>query len=203
MKPTALLALSITILLSCNENKEAIIQEKVERYFSAWNRQDFESPNFSLFKNDTSYTWHGTKEGSGNRSIFNPNSGWKQWDKAWNGTYAFNNPKIDIDEMKVSGDFNETTDFLKLIGMSEGFSATVTFWFDDNYRVKETLYAWNPDNRSMHDQIKPLVEWAKENDSTTIHQIYIQSGFKPSLKAAKKWEKLLDSYIKAGGEFPN
>ncbi len=200
-KTITLSTLALLLVTSCTENKKAILEEKVKKYFAAWNSQDFESSDFALFKKDTSYTWHGKKEGQGNRSIFNPNSGWKQWDKAWKGTYTYKDVQINTEEMMVTGEFNETTDFLKQIGMSEGFSATVTFWFDDDYRVKETLYAWKPDNRSMHEQIKPLVEWAKQNDSITIYQIYLQDGFRPSTETAIEWKKLLDAYTKAGGKF--
>jgi len=130
------------VLWSCSENnKEAILGKKIEDYFLSWNKQDFNHPEFSKFKRDTSYTWHGTKKGEGIQSIFNPNSGWKQWDKAWNGVYTYDIIQIDTDSMKVIGEFRETTDFLKIIGMPEGYAANVTFWFDDNYKVKETLYA--------------------------------------------------------------
>lgn len=191
------------VLISCSPGKEQVLRGKVENYFAAWNRQDFESADFAAFKKDTSYTWHGKKEGDGIRSIFNPNSGWKQWDKAWNGTYSYTSMRIDTDEMTVSGRFNETTDFLKQIGMPEGFSATVTYWFDDYYQVKETQYDWDPDNQSMHDKIKPLVEWATINDSITIHRIYLKDGFRPSTENAKDWKKLLNLYFEAGGEFAN
>lgn len=192
---------ALLILTGCEVSKEQVIKEKVGKYFAAWNRQDFESSDFATFKKDTSYTWHGEKKGEGSRSIFNPNSGWKQWDKAWNGTYSYDIIEINVDQLYVSGRFTETTDFLKIIGMPEGFSATVTFWFDDDYRVKETLYDWDPDNQSMHDKIKPLVEWAKVNDSTAINQIYLRDGFKPSTANATEWKKLLDSYMNSGGKF--
>lgn len=183
------------ILWSCSENNmEALLEKKIENYFLAWNEQDFNHPDFSKFKRDTSYTWHGTKKGKGIRSIFNPNSGWKQWDKAWNGVYTYDIIKIDIDSMKVTGKFRETTDFLKIIGMPEGFTATVTFWFDENLRVKETLYAWNSDNEKMNEIIIPIVEWAKVNDSTRIYNIYLKDGFIPNKENAKEWRSLLNEY---------
>ncbi|MEP1096506.1 MAG: hypothetical protein ABJG78_15430 [Cyclobacteriaceae bacterium] len=203
MRSTTILIVLFLLCISCSDKKEQIIREKVEDYFSAWNNQAFESAAFAQFKTDTSYTWHGEKEGPGIRSIFNPNSGWKQWDKAWNGHYTYDSIVVNIEEKKVTGRFNETTDFLKEIGLSAGFSAIVTFWFDENYRVKETLYEWNPDNQSMHQRIKPLVEWAKVNDSSTINRIYLKDGFKPSTKNANDWKHLLRVYSKSGGKFTN
>ena len=183
------------ILWSCSENnKEAILGKKIEDYFLSWNKQDFNHPDFSKFKRDTSYTWHGTKKGEGIQSIFNPNSGWKQWDKAWNGVYTYDIIKIDTDSMKVIGEFRETTDFLKIIGMPEGYAAKVTFWFDDNYKVKETLYAWNSDNKKMSEVIRPIVEWAIVNDSIRIYNIYLKDGFIPNKENAKEWNNLLNAY---------
>jgi len=196
IKQSLILLASLGFILSgCSKNnKEAIFRQKIDKYFLAWNNQAFSHPDFSNFKRDTSYTWHGKKDGKGRQSIFNPNSGWKQWDKAWNGSYTYDIVKIDTDSMKVVGEFIETTDFLKTIGMPEGYSATVTFWFDDNDRVKETLYAWNASNRNMKEVIKPIVEWAKVNDSIRINKIYLIDGFIPNIENAKEWKILLDEY---------
>ena len=79
--------------------------------------------------------------------------------------------------------------------MPEGISATVTYSFDENYRVKETLYAWDSDNRSLDHVLKPIVQWAQVNDSTTINNIYLKDGFVPNTENAKKWKKLLSAYI--------
>ena len=183
------------MLWSCSTtNKEAILKKNVEDYFIAWNKHDFHNPDYSNFKRDTSYTWHGEKKDKGNQSIFDPNSGWGQWDIAWNGIYTFDIIKVDIDSMTVSGKFNETTDFLKFIGMPEGFDATVTYWFGDDYRVKETLYAWNPNNKSMGEVIKPIVEWATLNDSIRIHKIYLNDGFVPGTANAEEWKILFRAY---------
>ena len=196
MKKQNLIILGFIFCSCFNNDKETILRQKIDKYFLAWNNQAFTHFDFSSFKNDTSYTWHGKKEGKGIQSIFNPNSGWKQWDKAWNGYYTYNIIKIDIDSMKVIGEFNETTDFLKIIGMPEGYSAKVTFWFDDNDRVMETLYAWNVTNRKMKEVIEPIVEWAKVNDFIRINKIYLNDGFIPNTENAKDWKILLAEYNK-------
>lgn len=190
----ALLYLTV-ICFSCSEKQTTkILNNKIEAYFASWNQYDFENPAFSEFKQDTSLTWHGTKYGKGIPSVFNPNSGWKQWDKSWNAIYAFEILEIDLDSMKVTGAFSEITDFHKQIGMPEGLSATVSYWFNDDLQVKETLYAWHPDNQSMHELIKPLVAWAKLNDSILIETIYLKDGFVPSFKNARAWKKLIKDY---------
>ena len=196
MKKQNLIILGFIFCSCFNNDKETILRQKIDKYFLAWNNQAFSHPDFSNFKKDTSYTWHDKKEGKGIQSIFNPNSGWKQWDKAWNGYYTYNIIKIDIDSMKVIGEFNETTDFLKIIGMPEGYSAKVTFWFDDNDRVNNTLYAWNVTNRKMKEVIEPIVEWAKVNDFIRINKIYLNDGFIPNTENAKEWKILLAKYNK-------
>jgi len=192
----SLLALGL-ILWSCSkDNEEAILRHKIDKYFLAWNNQAFNHPDFFDFKRDTSYTWHDKKEGKGSQSIFNLNSGWKQWDKAWNGTYTYDSIIIDTDSLKVTGKFRETTDFLKIIGMPEGYTAIVTYWFDDSYKVKETLYEWDVNNEKMSEVIKPIVEWAMINDSIRIQHIYLQDGFTPNTENAREWKILLDAYKK-------
>ena len=203
MKSTLTLFAMIFLLTGCKDTEEKILKNKIEHYFKAWNQHAFESPEFALFKNDTSRTWHGEKEGEGSRSVFNPRSGWKQWDVAWNGSYKYDSVIFDKSERSVTGKFNETTDFLKQIGMPEGFSAVVTFWFDEDYRVTETLYAWDSNNQSMHDKIKPLVEWAQVNDSATINRIYLKDGFKPSTENATHWKRLLNKYAKSNEKLEN
>ncbi len=187
----------IILSMSCGPGKEQILREKTDAYFEAWNHQEFTLPAFADFKLDTSRVWHGKKVGDGKISVFNPNSGWKQWDKAWNGTYSYEITLIDLEELSVTGEFRETTDFLKYIGMPEGFSATVTFWFDEQLRVKETQYDWFEGNRSMHDLIKPIVAWAKVNDSVRINKIYLNNGFVPSEENAREWKALFERYEEA------
>ena len=96
MKKQNLIILGFIFCSCFNNDKETILRQKIDKYFLAWNNQAFSHPDFSNFKKDTSYTWHDKKEGKGIQSIFNPNSGWKQWDKAWNGYYTYNIIKIDI-----------------------------------------------------------------------------------------------------------
>jgi len=96
--------------------------------------------------------------------------------------------------LKVTGAFSEITDFHKHIGMPEGLSATVTFWFNEDLKVKETLYGWHPENKSMGDLIKPMVAWAKVNDSLLIETIYLRDGFVPNFKNARAWKKLIKDY---------
>lgn len=187
----------VLLIAGCEPTKEELIREKTEAYFDAWNRQEFTNPAFSEFKLHTSRVWHGKKEGEGNVSVFNPNSGWKQWDKAWNGKYRYEITHIDPEELFVTGKFQETTDFLNYIGMPEGFSATVTFWFDEKLRVKETQYDWFESNRSMHDLIKPIVDWAKVNDSIRIQNIYLKDGFVPNTENAEEWKVLFERYEEA------
>lgn len=194
IKKLSILPICGLIFFSCTDNTEDVIRQKTNNYFTAWNNHDFVHPDFQEFKRDTSYTWHDAKVGQGIESIFNPNSGWKQWDVAWNGIYQYEILEIDTDSMKVTGDFIETNDFLKYIGMPEGFSATVTYWFDEELKVKETLYDWSEDNRSLHDLIKPVVDWAKENDSIRIQRIYLENGFVPSKENADEWKELFQLY---------
>ena len=182
------------LLTACSPDTATILRSKTTAYFEAWNRQDFKSPAFASFKLDTSLVWHGKKEGPGIVSIFNPNSGWKQWDVAWYGTYDYEITQVNVEELSVTGSFQETHDFFKRIGMPEGLSAKVTFWFNEDLKVKETFYDWSPDNRSMHDLIKPMVEWAKVHDSIRINNIYLQEGFVPSTENAREWQVLFDLY---------
>jgi len=194
MKTQLILLLAIT-LVSCNGSDTHLrLVTKTQNYFNAWNKHDFNHPDFANFKKDTSRTWHGRKEGEGSNSIFNPNSKWKQWDIAWNGQYFYDSLVVNIHEKSITGSFRETNDMLVRIGMPEGFRATVTYWFDKEDKVKETLYAWNKNNRSMHELLKPIVDWATTYDSALISEIYLSNGFEPSAENARKWKVILDAY---------
>ncbi len=197
MNRLLMLAVGVAFLSSCQPSTEALLREKTEAYFAAWNRHDFTHPDHANFKRDTSYTWHGKKEGNGSRSIYNPNSGWKQWDIAWNGTYRYEITNIDVNNLSVTGNFHETTDFLKFIGMPEGFSAVVTFWFDEELKVKETQYEWLDSNRNMHEVIKPIVAWAQQNDSLRLQKVYPDGSFTPNTENAEEWKILFENYAKA------
>lgn len=186
--------LIIILLYGCFDKTKYTLETKTTAYFEAWNNHDFTNPDFATFKRDTSYTWHGEKKGGGIRSVFNPNSGWKQWDKAWAGSYAFTITEVDLTDLSVTGDFQEKTDFLKIVGMPEGFSARVTFWFDENLLVKETFYDWSEQNKSLDDLLKPIVHWAKENDSMRIQKIYLQDGFVANEQNANEWKVLLENF---------
>lgn len=185
------LLIFVIFLWGCATSTKHILRKKTKAYFKAWNRHDFTNSDFANFKMDTCYVWHNNKKGKGQQNVFDPNSGWKQWDIAWNGTYQFEITNIDTGSLKVTGKFIETTDFLKIIGMPTGYSATVTYWFNKDLKVKEILYDWDEKNRNMHEVIKPIVIWAKEHDSLRIQKIYLRDGFVPNKENAKEWKELL------------
>ena len=189
------LSIALFALVSCNQSEEEeIMLEKVNAYFVAWNNQGFTSPAFRGFTKDTSYTWHTEKKGEGSMSIFNPNSGWKQWDKAMNGVYTFENIDINTHARTITGDFTETTDFLKAIGMPEGFSAKITYWYNKDFQITGKLYGWSPDNRSMATMVKPMADWAKANNPELIEQVYPNESFTPSTENAKIWKQIIANY---------
>ena len=187
--------LFILAIVGCNQpDEEGIMMDKVNAYFAAWNNQEFTSEAYKGFAKDTSYTWHTEKKGEGIPSTYNPNSGWKQWDKAMNGIYTFDNLVIDIKARTIIGDFTETTDFLKEIGMPEGFAAKITYWYDEDFKIKERLYGWNPNNRSMATMVKPMADWAKKNNPDLIAQVYPEERFTPSTENAVIWKQIIANY---------
>ncbi|MCE7991652.1 MAG: hypothetical protein HEP71_06720 [Roseivirga sp.] len=80
--------------------------------------------------------------------------------------------------------------------MPEGFSGNLTFWYDDELKVIEKVYDFDSENRSMHDMVKPMVEWAKTNEATLegITKVYLANGFKPSTENAVIWKEILEAY---------
>ncbi len=189
-----ILIIIVALSSGCEPQIRDILREQTEAYFHRWNQHDFNHPDFANFKQDTNYVWHNEREGKGIRTVFNPDSPWKQWDVAWNGTYSYEITEIDEENLRITGKFQETTDFLKFIGMPEGLTATVTFWFGEDLRVKETLYDWSEKNRNMHDVIKPIVDWAKQNDSLRIQKIYLKNGFVPGKANADNWKLIFKKY---------
>jgi hypothetical protein len=190
----SLLLVTISIVGCGQPNEEAIMVGKVNDYFSAWNDQRFTSQAYQNFTTDTSYTWHNEKKGAGSASVFNPNSGWKQWDVAMNGTYTYTNIIVDTDARTITGDFTETTDFLKEIGMPEGFAAKITYWYNDDLKVTGKLYGWDPNNRSMGTMVKPMADWAKVNNRELIEQVYPDERFTPSTANAVVWKQIIANY---------
>lgn len=189
------LTIFLFLLLVSSGCEETTIRNRIHAHFAAWNRQDFDHEDFKAFLNDSILIWHNKKIGNGQLSVIDPNSGWKQWDKAWNGSYQLDSVIIDTQQHKVTANFAETNDFNKLIGMPEGYRARVTYWLDSKGRVKEVLYDWADQNPEIKEKLKPIVEWALENDSSAIAEAYLQNGFQPSATNAAKWKKILNGYL--------
>ncbi len=186
--------LIMPLSLSCGDTVEDQMAIKVDLYYAAKNRHDFSSPDYTQFKRDTSTTWHGERSGKGFQSIFNPNSGWNQWDIAWDGRYRYEIIDARSDSLLVRLRFTEFNEFLTAVGIPEGLSATVTFWFDEDLRVRETLYGWDDDNQSVHENLKTIVEWALSYDSAAIAEVYLNDGFEASAQKADMWKPLLAMY---------
>ncbi len=180
--------------LSCGDTVKEQLADKVHQYYAAKNRHDFGSLAYTKFKCDTSTTWHGERTGEGLRSLFNPNSGWNQWDIAWEGRYEYEIVEVDSDSLLVRLRFTEFNEFLTAVGIPEGLSATITFWFDEDLRVKETLFGWDDDNQSVHENLKPIVSWALSYDSAAIAEVYLNDGFEASAQKADMWKPLLEAY---------
>ncbi len=58
-------------------NREAMLANRVQNYFKAWNNHDFDHPHFTTFIRNTIRLWHNEKKGPGIISIHDAQSGWK------------------------------------------------------------------------------------------------------------------------------
>ncbi len=189
--------LIVLSLLIFQDDTETMIRRKIVGYFAAKNSHDFNSSAYRDFKRDSSRTWHNEKEGEGILSVFNPNSGWNQWDVAWSGKYKHEIIRVNPKERTAVVRFNENNEFFQALGIEEGLWATVTFWFDENLRVKETLYDWDKDNEGVGVKLDKIAEWALKSDSATILKVYPNNRFIPNSENAVIWRKLISGYKKS------
>jgi hypothetical protein len=82
----------------------------------------------------------------------------------------------------------------KLIGKSPTKTLR-TYWLDQNYKIYEILLYWIPEeNTETGEHLEPIVEWALQNDSLEIQQLYPNGRIVPSSENARRWKKLLRKY---------
>lgn len=190
----ALRASLVIVLIACNENK--VKNDELQlftEYYNAVKQGSDEKWNFTA---DTVKLWYDEKKGEPILQIKGkPSTGkWKEWDEVMNSSSNYDSLWFDQEEKSIKGYFYENNDFYQLIGKSPTKTQR-TFWLNENKRINEILIYWIPEvNTTTSEHLKPIVDWALENDSAEISELYSNGRIVPSKENALRWKKLLNKY---------
>jgi hypothetical protein len=191
---TLFVGFSLLVLGNCTKvYEETRYLEHFRDYYSASKSGSLNKWNFTT---DTVKVWFDKKSGDPSLQIKGKQKTgkWSEWDKEMNSSSNYDSIWFDDHENAVKGYFFENNDFYELIG-KEPTKTERTFWFDQNRKIKEILIYWIPEeNTTTAEHLKPIVEWAMENDSLEIQQLYPDGNFIPSAQNAIRWKDLLKSY---------
>lgn len=148
------------------------------------------------YTTDTVKVWFDDKKGKPVLNIKGTGSTgmWEEWDEEMDATASYDSLWYNETEHTIKGYFYENNDFYRLLG--KGPTKTLqTYWLNENDKIKEVLIYWIPEeNTTTSEHIKPVVEWAKENDSTEIRKLYSNEKLIPTRHNAKRWKALLKKY---------
>lgn len=116
------------------------------------------------------------------------------WDQGVNGKVSYKNLKTEGNS--VTGLFTEQNDFFRLIGIKELKSENTYVYNPSGLIIKQT-YRMLPDQPSFQAKMQPAVEWARENKSKELREIYPQDQIKYSREMGKRWVALLTEWKNA------
>ena len=188
------LFINVIVMMSCETQKEENVALEVFRnYYSAIKEDSDERWNYT---SDTVEIWFDDKEGTPSLRIKGKESTgkWQDWDVEMNSTSWYDSLWYDRDEEVIQGYFFENNDFYELIGKSPTKTLR-TYWLNENNKIDEILIYWIPEeNTPSSEHLNPIVEWALENDSTEITELYPNGAIIPSKENAIRWKKLLSKY---------
>jgi hypothetical protein len=186
----------LIIFIGCkNSGKESVQLELFREYYAAYKAGSEDKWNFTA---DTVKLWFDDKN---SRPILQikgkkPAGKWKEWDEEMNATSSYDSLWFDKDEHSIKGYFQENNDFYELIGKSST-KTLQTYWLNHNNKIYEILIYWIPEeNTTTGEHLKPIIEWAMENDSIEIQHLSPDNSIIPSRENARKWKKILERYHK-------
>lgn len=183
----------LTFLLSCDEKESLALTDRLEEYLEAKSKKD--NSHWS-FEADTIHTWFDTKSGPGMIRLRGKSSTgpWAEWDIEMNSYSTYDSLKADLSTNTVSGVFREHNDFFDLIGKKKGTKSRRVYYFNDEGLVEGVLMVWVRELPTTDQYLKPIVEWAKKNDSLEIQYLYQNNEITPSMDNAKRWKELLQRF---------
>ena len=182
------------VMVSCETKRESNRYINTFRnYYSELKKGSDDKWNYTT---DTVKVWWDDKDGDPILQIKGKESigPWRAWDEEMNSSTKYDTLWFDKEELAVKVHFVETNDFYKLIGKNTS-KTLQTFWFNSEGKIKEKLIYWIPEENTISSEhLKPIVEWAMENDSIEISQLYGNGQIIPSRANAIRWKKLLKKY---------
>lgn len=188
----SLLIITLIGAVSCNKQRNDGLKLFAD-YYSAVKENSDKQWNYT---SDTVKLWFDEKSGEPILQIKGDKSTgkWKEWDIELNSTSSYDSLWLDQENNVIMGYFYENNDFYELIGKAPTKTLR-TYWLNEQTKINEILIYWIPDdNTTTSKHLKPIKEWALENDSIEINQLYPDNTIIPSRENARRWKKLLNNY---------
>jgi len=116
------------------------------------------------------------------------------WDKGVNGSVEYKDMVVEGDS--ITALFTEQNDFLKLVGIDE-LKANNTFTFDNFGLIIKQTYTPLTGQPSFQENMKPAIEWARENKPEELNKIYPHNQMIFNQEMGERWVALLKEWKKS------
>lgn len=121
------------------------------------------------------------------------------WRTATNTRYTYKD--LWFEGKKAQGVFSESSDFYRLLD-SEGWTARLTFRFDDAHKITSIDYEPLSDQARVGAAMSEAVAWARQNRPDELAAIYPNDEIVRSGEAARRWIELLHAWRADTGRPP-
>ncbi len=173
------------IIISCNDNKKAIIST----YEKLHNSQDIEG-EMLLYHDDIEFELKGTWIKSGKEKIREL----AEWDNALNSNLKFETYYIKGDSVICKA--IEKNDWFKAVGIQQIIHDPTIFILKDG-RISNIIA--NPVaefGKKIGEKIGSIYSWSNMTRDSTINELIVKGEFIYSAETAEKWLSLLEKWNK-------
>jgi hypothetical protein len=166
---------------------EARLDRSLQTYLTA---SDFRAASDALA--DGFRLWFDRREGPGMSAA--EMRGLFEWDRAC--AAELEQRELTFEGDRAIGVFHETNEFARLLGFP-GWTARVTFWFDEHARIAGQLYEPLP-GPSFEEAFAPALRWLQANRPHELAAVYVDGRIVHSAESAERWLQLLREWRELG-----
>lgn len=168
--------------------------DAVHRFRAAMNAGDHAAATALLAAD--SRIWFGEKIGEGQRRSIDGGGPWAAWDEVFRSRSAVRDVKVDGSMVRTR--VEEMNDWYRLIERAPSVYF-VSYWFDEDGRIAETLIHADPDAPEGEDRLADFRAWADAKHPGAVEALMPQGEIVPSRANAERWTELLLEWRASSG----